>query len=241
VSWKRFVVGFDVHGDKQDLKANEAFFKFCKHWKPDIRVAGGDIWDFRPLRKKASEEERREGMAVDYRAGVDWFARFKPTHYLRGNHCERLFDLALEDRGIISEYAIQGVNEIEELCKRLRCSMYPYHKREGIVRIGNLKVIHGFLSGVTAARRTALAYGSVLMGHGHGIQHVSIEGIDNRVGRMCGCLCQLDMDYNRANVSSLVHRHGWPYGVVHDSGKYQIWQAEDVGGRWMLPTGIEEL
>ena len=52
------MAGFDVHGDQQDKKACEVFFKFAKDWKPEIRVMGGDLFDFRPLRKKASEDER---------------------------------------------------------------------------------------------------------------------------------------------------------------------------------------
>ena len=56
-NWTRFIAGFDVHGDKQNKAACEVFFRFMKDWKPEIRVMGGDLFDFLPLRRKASEEE----------------------------------------------------------------------------------------------------------------------------------------------------------------------------------------
>lgn len=241
MSFKKFIVGFDVHGASQDVKANEAFFKFVDIWKPDIRVCGGDLFDFRPLRKKASVEERGESMQADYDAGKGWLERFEATHYLRGNHCERLWDLSQNGDGVLRDYANKGINEIEKLCKSLKCRMYPYDRREGMLKLGKLNVVHGFVAGVNAAKRTAQAYGSVLMGHGHGIQHVSIEGIENRMGRMCGCLCKLDMDYVRASLASLIWRHGWAYGVISDSGLYHVWQAEDIKGTWILPSDIVQL
>lgn len=239
--WRKFVVGFDPHGDMMDDSASASFFKFVELWKPEIRVCGGDLWDFRCLRKKASEEERRDSMAVDYAAGLQWLKSLRATHYVRGNHCERLWDLASIDNGIASDYARDLVYQTEEKLTKMRCQMFPYDKRAGVLRIGHLKVIHGFLCGVTAARRTALTYGSVIMGHGHSIQAASIEGLEPRTGMMCGCLCKLDHDYNRAQVGSLTHEHGWAYGVVSDTGSYHVWQARKIENKWLLPTGIEEL
>lgn len=241
MSYSRFIFASDLHGDMMDQEANKALFKFIDIWKPDVRIFGGDLWDFRPLRKKACEEERRESMTKDFNAGMNWLKRFKPHHFLRGNHDERLWDLAQEDRGVISDFARTGVKEIEDNLSSLHCHMLPYDKRKGVLRIGSLKAVHGFYSGTTAARRTALIYGSVLMGHGHGISHAPIEGIDRRMGRMCGCLCKLDMGYNRALVGSLVHAHGFAYGVIGPRGEYHVWQAEEINGVWYLPTDFVQL
>lgn len=241
MGYKKFLIGWDIHGDNQDTEANRAFFKFAKLYKPDIRVCGGDLWDFRAIRKKASEEEKRDSMLKDFQKGKEWLMEFKPNYFLRGNHDERLWDLAQEDRGVISDFAYQGTQEISNLMRKINCHMFPYDRIKGVLRIGSLKVIHGFVGGVTAARRTAMAYGSILMGHGHGISHCSIESVDNRMGRMCGCLCKLDMPYLRASLGAMTHRHGFAYGVVSDTGKYHVVQAERVGNKWLLPTGFEEL
>jgi hypothetical protein len=237
MSWKRFVAAFDVHGDKQNAPAVNALLKFCDLWKPAIRIHGGDNWDFRPLRRKASDEERRQSMAKDFDAGVEFLERFKPTHGVWGNHDHRLWELADADRGVESDYAQKAVEEIETLLRSLRCTFLPYHKRDGVLRIGHMKVLHGYHCGVYASRQTALVYGSALFGHTHVIDEHAIPGLERRVARNCGCLCELDMDYNARQPNTLRQAHGWAFGVADSrSGNFHVWQAEEIGGKWILPT-----
>lgn len=240
--WKRWVAGYDPHGINQDRKSNESFFKFVEQWNPHIRIAGGDIWDFKQLRKKSDAYERRESMAVDVAEGKEWMRRFRPHVFLRGNHDERLWDLAEQSEGIVADYAKLSVKQLEELVSKLRCRMFPYNKRDGVFHLGSLKFIHGYLLGITAARRTAMIYGSVVMGHGHGIQSATIEGVEIRAGFMCGCLCKLELGYNRGSAGTLNWEHGWCYGVTNEkTGSFQYWQARRIDDKWILPTGIEQL
>ncbi len=234
--WRRFAVGFDPHGINQDKPTNEAFFKFLAQWKPHYRIAGGDIWDFKQLRKKSDAYERRDSMAQDVAEGQEWLTRLRPTHFLRGNHDERLWDFAEQQEGIVADYAKLGIKRIETLVSKLRCRMYPYNKRDGVMHLGSLKIIHGYLTGVTAARRTAQIYGSVVMGHGHGIQAQTIEGIETRAGFMAGCLCKLELGYNRAQAGTLNWEHGWGLGVTNEkTGSFQYWQARRIDGVWIVP------
>lgn len=240
--WQRFIVGFDVHGDKQDKAANEAFFKFTNQWKPHIRIMGGDLWDFRPLRKGASDDERRESMKKDYHAGLDWFQRFKPNFFVRGNHDERLWELSAAGDGVRSDHGKDGVDEIEAEAKKMGCRILPYDKRKGVLRIGHLKVIHGFFCGVYAARQTALVYGSTLFGHVHDITEHSIPRLERSVARCGGCLCDLDMPYAARTPNTLRQAHGWPYGVINSrTGNYHVFQAEKIDGKFMLPSDVVEL
>jgi len=241
-NWTRFVAAFDVHGDHQDKQANDALFKFLKLWKPQLRIFGGDLWDFRPLRRKANEDERRESMRADYDAGIRWLKQFQPHVFIRGNHDERLWDIAASNRGAESDYALNGIVEITALLKSMGCRMLPYHKRDGVFRLGHLKILHGFACGVFAARQTALIYNSCLFGHVHTIDEHSIPGLERRVARSAGCLCSLDMDYAARTPSTLRQAHGWAFGVVHKtSGHYHLWQAEKIGGRWLVPTDTVQL
>lgn len=241
-NWDKFAIGSDNHGDMQDAGAVKAFLSFVEQWKPAIRIHAGDNWDFRPLRRKASEEEKREAMRHDFDSGTSFIERYRPTHLTRGNHDERLWDLAKENRGIMSEHAASLITESQKLLKSLGTRVLPYDKRLGVLQIGKLRVIHGYAHGVMAARRSALAYGSVLMGHVHSIQQSSVEGLDNRVGRVIGCLCRLDMEYSRATMASLVHRHGFAYGVINrKTGAYHVWQAESINGVWIIPTDLVEI
>lgn len=238
----KFICGFDLHGDMQDAPTVKAFLDFCTVWKPKLRIMGGDLWDFRPLRKAASEDERRESLAKDFTAGCNFFNAFKPTHFLRGNHDERLWELAEADRGVASDYAAQAICEIQAMLKQHRCAMLPYHKRDGVLRIGHAKFLHGFASGIYAARQHALVYGSCMFGHVHTIDEHAIPGLERRVARACGALCRLDMEYNARQMGTLKQANGWIYGVIHSkTGEYNVWQAEKIGGKWMLPTGFTEL
>lgn len=242
MSFTKFIFSSDVHGDQQDPVANDALFRFMEAWKPKLRVFGGDLWDFRPLRRKATEDERRESMAKDYEAGLEWLKRFKPHVFLRGNHDERLWDLAARNKGVESDYAMKGVIEIITLTQKMKCEMLPYHNRDGVYRIGHLKMLHGFSSGINAARATALVYGSCLFGHVHTIDEHSIPGLERRVARSVGCLCRLAMDYNVRTPSALRHSHGFAYGIINEkTGAYNVFQAEEIDGKWMLPTDICEV
>lgn len=242
MSYAKFIAAFDVHGDMQDKSANDALFRFIDIRKPDIRVFGGDLWDFRPLRGKASEDEKRESMRGDFQAGMDWLEKFKPDYFIRGNHDERLWELAAAGRGAISDYAYQGIGIIESALKGFKCRMLPYHKRDGVLRLGHLKILHGFACGVYAARQTALIYGASIFGHVHTIDEHSIPGLERRVARSCGCLCSLDMEYASRTPSTLRQAHGWAYGIMNQrSGEYHVWQAEKIGKKWILPTDTIEL
>lgn len=240
--WKRFVAGFDIHGAEQDVSVNKAFFQFVENWKPHYRICGGDVFDFRQLRKKADAYEKRDSMAKDVAMGQQWLQDFRPTHFLRGNHDERLWDLAEQSEGIVADYAKLGVQRLEKLVASLRTQMFPYNKRTGVLKLGSLKFIHGYLTGITAARRTAMIYGSVVMGHGHSIQSATIEGTEPRAGFMAGCLCKTELGYNRAQAGTLSWESGFCFGVINErTGSYQYWQARKIDDCWIVPASLERI
>lgn len=234
----RWIFVSDSHGDMQDDKAVTAMFEFCKLWKPEIRIHGGDAFDFRPLRKKATDQELREGKCLDVQMGIEFLTKFRPTHFLRGNHDERLWDLHKSDDGQKREAAIATAEQIMQALKRVGCEkVYPYSVHEGVCEIGKLRVIHGFACGVQAARQHAQTYGSVLFGHIHRIETYSIPARERRIGRSCGCLCNLRMEYSRAQMASLAQEHGFAYGTMDRlTGLYQFFQAMPLDGRWTFPT-----
>lgn len=181
-------------------------------------------------------------MAQDVAEGCLWLEKFQPTVFLRGNHDERLWDLLEQSEGLMRDHAVTCVQEVEKLVAKLRCPMLPYNKRDGIYEMGSLRFIHGFMTGITAARRTALIYGNVVMGHGHGIQAATVEAVEPRAGFMCGMLCRKELIYNRAQTGTLNWENGWGYGVTNEkTGSFQYWQARKIDDKWLLPTGMEIL
>jgi hypothetical protein len=242
MAWERFIAAFDSHGSEQDDASVEKFFKFSEQWKPKHRIMGGDLWNFPSLRKGASDDEKRLSLRDDLVAGKKFFNRFKPHVFLLGNHDSRLWNLALHGQGVMQDYAIEGVSEIEAMVKSHKCKQFPYHKRLGVYELGSLKVLHGYFAGLTAARRHAQVYGSCLFGHTHSDDQASVESIEHKVGYATGCLCKLDQEYNSTHVGTLRQSHGFAYGVVNlSTGNFHLWKAKEIEGKWMVPSDIVEL
>jgi hypothetical protein len=235
---KRFIFASDIHGDMADPAALNALFAFCRDFKPHYRVCGGDVWDFRALRGKASEEEKRDSLKEDFEAGCRFLDAFAPTHTVLGNHDQRLWDAAARRNGPLADYAADLVDRVEDRAGR-RGVLLPYHKRQGVLRLGHLKFLHGFYAGVHAARQHALAYGSCVFGHVHAVDVASVPGIDRRVARSVGCLCTLDFEYDSRSPGSLRHCQGWAYGVIDEkTGNYEVFIAEGIEGKFYVADSI---
>jgi hypothetical protein len=237
--WKRWIAAFDVHGDMQDRDAVRVFFKFLQdHWKPHIRIMGGDLWDFRCIRNGASPEERADSVTADYQAGLEFLTRFKPNVFLRGNHDERLWEMSRRTTGdaMVTDYCLSGTLEVERAVRKMRCEMLPYHKRLGVYHLGHLHVVHGMRSGMYAAKHTCMDYGApTLMGHIHSVDMWSAPGLQRRVGWSSGALCQLDMPYNERHVNTLRQNNGFAYGEVSEkTGEFSVNLAERINGEWSL-------
>lgn len=236
---RRFIVVGDNHGNKANRKAVAAALDFKKAFKPSIRIHLGDGFDFACLRKNASNEETREPIEDDIYAGNQFNNDYDPTHYLRGNHCERLWRLLKCDDGKLQDAARRWVNEIEsQLSKAI---VLPYHKRKGVLKIGQKSFLHGYHGGVNAARQAALIWGDCIMGHIHAFDSASVPGPNGRrVGQSCACLCDVDQEYNSAQANTLRQSNGFFYGFITPSGAYQTFQAESLAGSWYFPTEFRE-
>lgn len=237
--YTRWVAAADNHGNHQDDSAVAAFHDFCKWFGPAERLHIGDAFDFACLRRGASDEEKREPLKADIEAGIDFLATFKPTVYLRGNHCQRLYDAVESDDGKLADFAGYLAGDIEKALKGVR--VYPYCKRRGVHRMGGLSFIHGYHAGLTAARMAAQAYGHVCMGHVHCSDQARAARIDGAVGHSSGALCKLDARYNRGHANTLRQSVGWLYGVTHPNGCFQVWHADRLeDGTWFLPSEWRE-
>jgi predicted phosphodiesterase len=237
LKWKKFIVCSDTHGDCVDQPALNKFLEFNKQFEADIRVHAGDLFDFRGMRLKASEEEKSESMEQDFQAGIKLLEDYKPNYYLKGNHCDRLDRLAGSNNGMIRDAAQSGIKVLNQVCKNNKIKVLPYHKRDGVLKIGHLKILHGFYCGLMAAKQHALVYGSCLFGHVHTSEEYAIPRMERTVARSIGCLAKLDMQYNKTMPSSLRHTHGFAYGAVNPkSGSYFTIQAECIEGTWFTPS-----
>lgn len=235
---KRIIFASDLHGDYLDEDCVNALYQFTVDWNPHIRVFGGDLFDLRPMRKNASAEDRSETIRYDLDAGIKFLKAWKPHWWLRGNHDERLWEFAEKD-GLEGEFAKQGVQSIETICKKLKIKTLPYCKRKGVLEIGKLKMLHGYYAGVNAARQHAITYGNCLFGHVHTIDQASVPGLEKVQARSVGALCRLDMPYNARMPGTLRHQHGFSYGVIDEkTGSHKTWQAQKTDVGWLATTKV---
>lgn len=206
---------------------------FCKVWKPETRIHLGDVWDFRWLRRSASDEEKAEAVAADFEAGLDLLAWYKPTVCLDGNHDDRLWRLLDSTQGSARHLAGQWLDRIGVVLAGV--DRRRYCKRNGVYRFGDYSLVHGYAHGIGACRKHALVYGNCLFGHVHAVESTRVESADPRVAYSIGACCKLDFPYNASNVGTLRQRHGFAYGTI-DHGKVTVWQATETSGLWHLPT-----
>lgn len=238
MSLRRWVACFDNHGARGDPDACSAFFDFIDVWRPHKKLHGGDLFDFTPIRRGASESEKHESMGEDISEGRIFLKRYHPDVFLRGNHDERLWDRLNDTNGLIRDLAEESVRNIEQDCGRMHCEILPYDKGRGVYELGDLKIVHGFYFGKFAAARHASTYGHALFGHTHAFG-IGVEARwgGNDIAYNVPCLCDLHPDYNRGQGDSLRWEHGWAYGVLDEkTGATEVWICRKVAGKWLYPS-----
>lgn len=234
-SCERFVLAGDNHGDLRDTEACSAVIEFCKHFKPQVRVHMGDCFDFRWLRKSADKDEKDANITEDVNAGIEFLTDYRPTHFLRGNHDQRIYDLLDSSTGFLSDLAHRVVADIE---KNLHGVVtFPYDKRRGVFQYGDLNLLHGYSAGVNALRRAVMSFGNCAMGHIHRTDQISVERLERVRGYAIGALCTLDLDYNRAQLGTLAQNNGFAFGIKRGN-KTRLWLVEKFDGEWIFPSEL---
>jgi predicted phosphodiesterase len=240
---QRFIVVSDNHGDMADAASVGALWSFIREWKPEIRIHAGDNYDFRNLRKGASDEEKAASLADDWEAGNDFMRRFfeggTSNHFLRGNHDERIYDFRSNSTGIIRDYAHDGIKQLEATVKKCRAKMLPYDSDLGVLELGKLSVIHGYHAGASACRQHANIYRNCIFGHVHTIESAPVPSREPAEARSIGCLCKRDMDYINKKTGKLRWAQGWAYGLLFPNGTYQLFQTRNLNGNFYAATEIK--
>lgn len=229
-----FVAATDLHGDRQDKTAVRGLLRFVGDFKPKQRLFLGDIFDFRAIRVGADKEEKMHSMQLDFDAGMEFLGQYRPTVITLGNHDQRLYDIVEKDglkkTGPLVDLANLFIGKFEKLAKKLGTVVLPYDKRKGVWKHGGLKFLHGF-DGLQPDNMAAV-YGNCLYGHGHAIESAPApDSEEPKYARMIGCLCQLDLTYNRAQTKTLRQQHGWAYGAFLAQNRHEVMQARVQHGQ----------
>jgi hypothetical protein len=245
MKFRRFVVASDNHGDMIDPIPSKALFDFLDDFKPEIRIHAGDNWDFRNLRKGASDDEKAHSLEDDWKSGCDFFEKFfkngKENHFLLGNHDDRLWQYQRSATGLLRDYAADGIQRVENLCSRMKVKKLPYDSALGILKLGKLSILHGYHAGVGAARHHANIYGNCLFGHVHTDESAPVASLEPAEARTIPCLCIRDMDYINSKTGKLRWAQGWVFGLLFDDGTYHIERVRGINGKFTYATGFKTI
>ena len=189
----RFVIVSDSHGDLIDQETEWELNHFLADFQPAIRVHAGDVFDFRWLRRKASEQEQREAIHPDLVAGIDFLKRYKPNYITWGNHDQRVFNGLDSDCGPMAALCAAIIERIDGAIRG--AITLPYTKRS-VLALADLRICHGMHSGVQALKQTMdLMPGdgtTVVMGHLHRLEYRRRISVGGGGSYICPALCQLD-------------------------------------------------
>lgn len=217
----RFVIVSDSHGDLIDQDTEWELNHFLADFKPAIRIHAGDVFDFRWLRRKASEQEQREAIHPDIVAGIEFLKRYKPQYVVWGNHDQRVFDGMLSDKGPMSALCTAILERIDAAMRG--AVALPYDKRS-VLALADLRITHGIYGGKEALKQTMDTTAgdgtTVIMGHLHRLEYRRRINTGGGGGFICPCLCQLDLPYNSVTPSALAQATGWLFGEIRDGRAY---------------------
>ena len=242
----RFVFASDSHGDMADPEALDALWEFCKDYKPEVRVAGGDHFDLRALRRGvgSSDAESGESLKADLDAGKDFLRRFRPTVYLWGNHEHRLDNLiSSSGSAMVRDYCADIKADINATAKASGAkTILPYHADKGVYRLGPVAFVHGYAHGENATVKQGLHYaeagGALIHGHTHNLSSIALTKHGSGNAFSAGCLCQKDaMSYASHRLASARWGSGFVAGWV-DGANYKAWLVHKVADQWVWQTGL---
>ena len=239
---KRFVYAPDPHGKEVHRASWNVLMEFCADFKPDMRILGGDVFEFAPFRSGAKDDEKHQSVEADVTAGMELIDEYRTTHWTLGNHDDRLWRVRRESSGPLADYAGRVIVQLDALIARRKIQTYEY-RADSFCPIGpRLKAIHGNAVNMHTAKAVAEVYGCAVSGHTHSVDYYQARAIERREAWVCGCLRNVWAEFNKSRTATLRHRHGFAFGFYRDDGpEYSVYQAaSDERGRWLIPSTFRE-
>lgn len=223
-----------------DLKAMKVALDFCKDFKPDHVILGGDILDCGSVsHHNHGKPGAVEGLRLlgDAKELVETFIRpleaigAKTQTYIIGNHEDWLQDVvdkipALE--GIVDVKSVLGLSD--------KWKLVP---NGGLHKLGKLVFIHGdqLKGGDSAAKAAVIAYEkNVRFGHFHTAQtYTKVAAVDanGHNGVAVPCLCKKDPKYGGGSPNRWAQGFQWGY-VGGPEGMFNDYTTIIVDGKAII-------
>ncbi len=218
----------DVHVPYEDNRVVALAAEFKKDFRPHTVVAMGDWMSTDQISSFEND------CPVDL---LDEFARTEAliellgvTHYLMGNHEERL----MRD-GLVPANLRKFYDPVRNLHLKERGIQWrPYDSEKGVFKFGKLTALHGFATNQYAARTTADQYGCCVFGHTHRMQtHQPKKARVAQTGFNIGCMCQLRLPYIRTKQPT-GWVHGFAFAYLFKSGHFNMYPIRLVGREFII-------
>ena len=240
----RVVVMGDNHGNHADKDTLDAILAFCRDFKPHHRVHLGDNWDLAALRRGVGNADREASLAAlqeDVEAGIQWVERYRPTHFLMGNHEHRLREMMHGTDSITRLEAVKDIDaKLRRAIRNTGCKVVrEYTVQDNFVDLGPLTFTHGFYHGNDAIIKTAHRFNSgpgraVVMGHLHRAEQHNLERRGGGAVWINGCACDLSLQYAERRPSTLRWQNSF-MAFIYRGENYIGRQAHRFAGKWVMP------
>ena len=202
----------DLQIPYQHAPSLNAIEAFCKDYRPDALILGGDFGEFEAVSDWDKGKRQIEGKRIqaDFDAcnkeldRIDKFAKFEEKIFIMGNHEDRV------ERFLDVNPVLEGALSVEKslALKERGYRVIPFEQRDH--KIGRLYITHGWRSQQYPARVYAHeAAGNIAVFH----HHTALLHTTNNLGRshacfVIPCLCQLNRDWLKGRPTHWVNGFG---------------------------------
>lgn len=207
----------DIHFPFQDNSALEVLYKITEDVSPSILVEHGDLLDCyqlsthrapneKKMRPEDTDLQENTKDAVAHLALMHDLAEPEESHYLGGNHEDRLERILAEMKQDPRMRHILSLEKIEEYLRwenimglaDLGIKYRSYHDHgDPVVLFDRLVLSHGHLVNKWVTRAMMNSYGkSTMFGHTHRIQNWTERNLKGQESSWnIGCLCDINPHY----------------------------------------------
>lgn len=215
----------DIHVPYHDPGALKIAAEFARDWRPSSVCCLGDLMTADQV--SGYDNECDVDLSDEFSMARECIDIFGVTHFLEGNHEERLRRVGLTKKNM---RGLLDVRKNLELDKR-GIHWRPYDPVKGVFKFGKLNALHGWFTSEYAARKHADTYDCCIFGHTHRFQaHQPKHAFEKHTGYNIGCLCKLE-GHSITGSAPTGWSQGFAFMYLVKSGHFNLYPVRIIGGQ----------
>ena len=238
--WKKLLALGCSHGVYADPTAVASVLKFRDSFKPEITIHLGDAIDCTAFMSSTVRDGSGDPIEPDVEGGLRFLRQLRPTHFLFGNHEDRLNRLINSNHEVVAYAAAQVLASIGDECDAMKCKRIPYAGNDQSLVIGNVRFMHGTVYSENATRDHAESFapwrGAVVHAHTHRAAMATGRRADSPLGFGVGTLTARGaLEYAKTRRATLSWTQAFVWGYVSDTSS-QLFLCQKQSEEWRLPA-----